>query len=111
MIHQPKVWFHMKYKDENGAYNGLIRFEIDGGCDKESWLKLTYGSNAQGLDKAITLVNRAWQSRTPIVPTNGGKVTIYIPVLANKETNNLVTMYVGETDVTIYEADLVNARF
>ncbi len=98
-------------KDENGAYNGLIRFEIDGGSDKESWLKLTYGSNAQGLDKAITLVNRAWQSRTPIVPTNGGKVTIYIPVLANKETNNLLTMYVGETDVTIYEADLVNARF
>ena len=98
-------------KKANGAYNGLVRFEIDGGAEKEVWLKLTYSSNAAGLDKAITLVNRAWQSRTPIVPTNGGNVTIYVPVLVNKGKDNLVTMYFGETDVTIIEAALVNARF
>jgi len=98
-------------QDENGAYNGLIRFETMGGSDTEAWLKLTYGSNAPGLQKAITLVNREWQSRTPIVPTNGGTVTIYIPVLVNKDANNLVTIYVGDTDVTVHEAKIVNARF
>jgi len=82
-----------------------------GGSDTEAWLKLTYGSNAPGLQKAITLVNREWQSRTPIVPTNGGTVTIYIPVLVNKDANNLVTIYVGDTDVTVHEAKIVNARF
>ena len=98
-------------RDENGAYNGLVRFEIDGGSDKEAWLKLTYGSSAPGLQKAITLVNRSWQSRTPIVSTNGGMLTIYIPVLVNKDANNLVTMYLGDTDLTVYEAKIVNARF
>ncbi len=98
-------------QNEDGAYNGLIRFEIEGGADKEAWLKLTYASNATALEKKITLVNRSWQSRTPIVPTNGGKVTIYIPVLVNKDANNLVTMFVGDTDVTVYEATLVNAKF
>ena len=94
----------------NGAYNGLIRFDIDGGCEKEAWLKVTYSSNATTLEKAFTLVNRSWQSRTPIVPTNGGNVTIYIPVLVNNEESNLVTIYVGETDVTVHEAALVSVK-
>ncbi|MBQ4556940.1 MAG: ADP-ribosylglycohydrolase family protein [Clostridia bacterium] len=94
-------------KDENGAYSGLVRFDIDGGSKKEAWLKLTYASNATALEKAFTCVNRSWQSRTPIVPTNGGKVTIYIPVLVNNDTSNLITMYFDGYDVTIHEAELV----
>lgn len=94
-------------KDEEGAYTGLVRFEIDGGSEKEAWLKLTYSSNTTELSKAFTCVNRAWQSRTPIVPTNGGNVTIYIPVLVNNDSSNLVTMYFDGYDVTIHEASLV----
>ncbi|MBQ6893321.1 MAG: hypothetical protein IJN48_03860, partial [Clostridia bacterium] len=94
-------------KDENGAYSGLVRFDIDGGSEKEAWLKITYSSNAAALEKAFTCVNRVWQSRTPIVPTNGGNVTIYIPVLVNKAESNLVTMYFANYDVTIHEAELV----
>ena len=94
-------------KNKDGAYSGLVRFEIDGGCEKEAWLKLTYSSNTDELSKTFTCVNRAWQSRTPIVPTNGGNVTIYIPVLVNNDTNNLITMYFDGYDVTIREASLV----
>ena len=94
-------------KNENGAYTGEIRFDIADGSEKEAWLKLTYSSDATALQKAVTLVNRAWQSRTPIAPTNGGKVTVYIPVLVNKDKNNLVTIYVGDTNVTVHEAKVV----
>ncbi|MBQ8837295.1 MAG: dockerin type I repeat-containing protein [Clostridia bacterium] len=97
-------------KNADGSYNGQIRFDIAGGADEEVWLKLTYSSNATALQKAVTLVNRAWQSRTPIAPTGSGKVTVYIPVLVDKEENNLVTMYVGDTNVTVHEAALVTTR-
>ena len=97
-------------KNADGSYNGQIRFDFDGGSDKEVWLKLTYSSNATSLQKAVTLVNRAWQSRTPIAPTGSGKVTVYIPVLVDKEENNLVTMYVGDTDVKLHEVALVTPR-
>ncbi len=94
-------------KDENGAYTGNVRFDIDGGHATEAWLKLTYSSNTKELSKAFTRVNRAWQSRTPIVPTNGGNVTIYIPVLVNNGESNLVSMYFDGYDVTIHEASLI----
>lgn len=94
-------------QNADGAYTGEIRFDIADGSEKEVWLKLTYSSDATALQKAVTRVNRAWQSRTPIVPTNGGKVTVYIPVLVDKEENNLVTMYVGDTNVTVHEAEVV----
>lgn len=95
-------------QSESGAYNGLIRFDIDGGSEDEVWLKLTYSATSGALEKAFTCVNRAWQSRTPIVPTNGGKVTIFIPVLVNNDTSNLITLFVGENNVTVHEAKLVS---
>ncbi len=94
-------------KNKNGAYNGLIRFDIDGGSETEVWLKVTYSCDAANTVKVPAHINHALQSKVPLVPTNGGKVTIFFPVLVNKEKENLVTLYVGQTDVEIFEAELI----
>ncbi len=93
--------------NENGAYDGQIRFDFDGGSEKEVWLKLTYSSHAAKRIEAITRLNRAFHSRTPLFPTNGGKITIYIPILANKDGDNILTMFVNDSNVTVYEAKLI----
>jgi len=95
---------------ENGKHTGRIAMVTDAAPDREVLLKLTYSSDGTALCKATTEVNNAWHSATPLAPTAGGKVTIYVPVLLTREDYNSITLYVGDTPVEIHEAKIVTVQ-
>ncbi len=41
---------------------------------------------------------------------NGGRVTVYIPTLTAKEQGNTVSLFAGDVDITVYEAEIVTLK-
>ncbi|MBQ2733860.1 MAG: S-layer homology domain-containing protein, partial [Clostridia bacterium] len=97
-----------EYKSETGSYTGTVAFDVKAKEHKEYYLKITF-SNTNGLTvRSDILIDSKSYASAPFHATgDNGMGIVYIPVLAEKNTDFKVRLNLSGYTLTVHSAELV----
>lgn len=100
---------------EDGAYKGEIEFRINGRCEREAYLKVTFANPANAVVDVDMTVNGEEYATVPFYGMNSTDYLdklcncTYIPVILSEDTNSIL-LDTGSNSLFITDAQIVTVR-